>query len=225
MPKNILSTAFTSHIQQLAEDHFSVTSKRLRIKEHQNYDFAISAFVQTERRGTVIDATLPMPERLPTHQKTQLGNFAIGTKGLTVSDETNGTIVHLLQTSIAAEMQCTFIHELMHAHSHGDFSLKFGKDLDEGVTEFFARELMAIEDRSMLQRRTKVYTHECNLAESLIDAFDRGPVVGAYFRGDKRIFDLVGMGFKAKKLVKDWQNFKVAQGRAEDPPLFQLLHK
>lgn len=225
MPKNILSTSFTSRVYNFAIEHFGANHRRISIKEHENYDFVISAYAQTAAHGVVTDAKLTLPERLPTHQKTQLAQMAIGTKGLTVSDDANGTVVHLLKNPIAAQMQCTFIHELMHALSDHNFSINYGKDLDEGTTELFAREIMAIEDRNLLALRGKVYTHECDLAKSLVETFDRDAVKAAYFKGGKRIFELVYAGVQAKGLVKDWNRFKAAQGRTEDPPLFSLLPK
>ena len=64
---------------------------------------------------------------------------AVGIKGLTV-DAGDSPIIHLLQDK---KTMAAFLHESLHAYSHDSFKVFFGKDLDEGVTESLAREVMA----------------------------------------------------------------------------------
>jgi len=192
-PKSLVSTAFIGRVNEIVQGAFGVGEKRHRVREHVSLEFALSATIQIMERGSIYDSTLDaLPKHMGEHRKTQLLNFQMGTKGLTVHDDGNGTVVHLLQVQGRVdEMHGTYIHEVMHVYSNDDFKEQYGKDLDEGVTEFFAQEIMKKVDPDLLGRRGRVYQHERGLAEILVDAFGRKELVGAYFRGDTRIMDLV----------------------------------
>ncbi|WP_333676229.1 hypothetical protein [Dyella sp.] len=224
-PRSLVSTAFTSKVKQLASSCFGVEEKQFLLKEHTSLGFALSATTQILERGSIYDSTLKsVPEDLDEHRKTQLLGLQVGTKGLTVHDDSHGTIVHLLQTQNRVdEMQGTYVHEAMHAYSHDDFKEQFGKDLDEGTTEFFAREIMGKIDPDLLGKRNRVYNHEHALAVTFVDTFGKKDVIDAYFRGDKRIIGLAGAGLRAKPLMSEWRRYKAAMGRETDPPFFQVL--
>jgi hypothetical protein len=213
---------FSQTVNKKISDYFGVKFQPPRLTVHEDSDFAISSFAQIAEFGEIKHPKLPLEQdgfKVKKHQLDAFKKLAVGTNGLTVGEGAN-KIVHILNN---ANWQATLIHESLHFYSHPAFTAFVGKDLDEGTTESFAREIMKQLDSKLLSTRGKVYTHEVVLADEFINTIDRERVKAAYFKGDvKAIKDLILAGFAGKALKKSWAAYKSKNG-SEDSPFWKLL--
>ncbi len=133
----------------------------------------------------------------------------------------------------------TLIHESLHYYSNDIFKDYFGKDMDEGTTELFARDVMAeVEERlstktnqlDLRSERGKVYAHEVALVREVIRIIGRNEMMEAYFRGDVGPFRQLALTETQSQtkdaLKKAWDDFiRPKGGIGEFPTFWRQLYK
>jgi hypothetical protein len=221
---------FKNQVSTTIAGRFGVPQQALSVREHDNSDFAVSAFLQIAHIGEIEHVHLPLEVHGVNPSRKELADFrraAVGTNGLTVEDGRGGRIIHVLQSP---NENATLIHEAMHAHSSATFGIFFGKDVDEGMTEYFAREVMAAIEQdprnygkglNLTATRGKVYTHEVALASVLIAELGVQTVRDAYFRGAVApIRANLPVDGAANNLRAAWTTFRNGGGGAGALPEF-----
>jgi hypothetical protein len=190
-PKYMLSK-FAVEVQQKIAEHFNIPLKTFRIKEHANSDFVVSNLAQEILFQKVEDPILSLDRDSfkrdhPEIDLDELDKLTKGVNGLT-TEEISGTgdvhrIVHVKQVDNIDKMKCTLVHEGMHAYSNNSFKTRCGADLDEGVTETLAMEVMG--DLGLIETRNKmgVYKTERVTARGFITQHGMDAVKAAYFNG------------------------------------------
>jgi hypothetical protein len=190
-PKYLLSE-FAVEVQQTVADHFHIPRKAFRLKEHHSSDFIVSAVAQEVLFKKIEDPILSLDrERFEReHPDISLSEIAASVKdvnGLT-TEEISGSgdayrIVHVRQVENSKKMKCTLIHEALHAYSHNGFKVRCGKDLDEGVTELLAMEVIKAMGLSETRDKMGVYKTERTAATAYIRQHGIDNVKAAYFNG------------------------------------------
>lgn len=202
---------FAVEVQQTIADHFKIPRKAFRLKEHCSSDFAVSSFAQQvmyeqilypslpfdaetfkrSDRDTLVDALAKRnpevaeqdPDVVMEQWLDEITRASASINGLTTEDP-SGPIVHVRQDDNLKKMQCTLIHEAMHAYSHNAFKGRYEKDMDEGMTELLALEIMA-QFKGLTDTRSvmKVYTSEKRAADALVRNYGAAAAQNAYFNG------------------------------------------
>jgi hypothetical protein len=161
--KCILDSTFKIRADAAVREMFNLEAKDFTVKEQESTDFAVNAAWQLIEYGEIRNGLLN--EQISSKKITrELEPASAGTNGLTVTVGEK-IFVHILRNAAkgGAYMRGTFVHELIHVYSKESFKATNGASLDEGVTEYFARLVMAQLTQNtgvLFESRAKVYSHE-----------------------------------------------------------------